>query len=221
MKFLSSERSRRRVVARCAGPIVVRREGDTLRLAPTGDSRCTVEISLKDGQAALGPRAFELNEPAEEEDDLRAVTHRDGLSFLKATGFEESKRVWWLLPLGFAMQGIAGIVDPDIGFYVVLTSYLPLLALMILKTLDASPPRGALHVHVDLEPGSTLLHVFSLDEDGGSPVFDSPEDDRSYLSVARTLAERLGGKLDLQRSPRADPVENDVAGTGYILSLPT
>jgi hypothetical protein len=42
-------------------------------------------------------------------------------------------RMWWLLPLGFAMQGIAGLVDPDFGFYLVLTSYLPLLGLMILN----------------------------------------------------------------------------------------
>ena len=42
-------------------------------------------------------------------------------------------RMWWLLPLGFAMQGIAGLIDPDIGFYLVLTSYLPLLAMMILN----------------------------------------------------------------------------------------
>ncbi|HVR32395.1 MAG TPA: DUF5317 domain-containing protein [Acidimicrobiia bacterium] len=42
-------------------------------------------------------------------------------------------RMWWLLPLGFAMQGIAGRIDPDIGFYLVLTSYLPLLVMMILN----------------------------------------------------------------------------------------
>ncbi len=42
-------------------------------------------------------------------------------------------RMWWLLPLGFIMQGVAGLVDPGVGFYLVLLSYLPLLALMILN----------------------------------------------------------------------------------------
>lgn len=42
-------------------------------------------------------------------------------------------RMWWLLPLGFIMQGVAGLFDPEIGFVVVLTSYLPLLGLMILN----------------------------------------------------------------------------------------
>lgn len=91
---------------------------------------------------------------------------------------------------------------------------------LILKTLDSSPPGGALHVHVDMQSGSTLLHVFSLDEAGNTPAFDSADDDRTYLSVARTLAERLGGTLDIQTSPRADAIRKDVAGTGYVLSLP-
>lgn len=42
-------------------------------------------------------------------------------------------KMWWLLPLGFVMQGVAELFDPGIGFFVVLTSYLPLLALMILN----------------------------------------------------------------------------------------
>jgi hypothetical protein len=72
-------------------------------------------------------------------------------------------KMWWLLPLGFAMQGIAGIVDPDIGFYVVLTSYLPLLALMILNR-----DRSGLW----LAGVGVLLNFTVIALNGGMPVLE-------------------------------------------------
>lgn len=72
-------------------------------------------------------------------------------------------RMWWLLPLGFAMQGIAGLVDPDIGFYLVLLSYLPLMALMILNR-----DRSGLW----LAGMGVLLNFTVIALNGGMPVLE-------------------------------------------------
>lgn len=72
-------------------------------------------------------------------------------------------RMWWLLPLGFAMQGIATRVDPDFGFYLVLTSYAPLLGLMILNRDRAG---------IWLAGVGVLLNFTVIALNGGMPVLE-------------------------------------------------
>lgn len=72
-------------------------------------------------------------------------------------------RMWWLLPLGFAMQGIAGWIDPDAGFYLVLVSYLPLMALMILNRDRAGLWLAGMGV---------LLNFTVIALNGGMPVLE-------------------------------------------------
>jgi hypothetical protein len=72
-------------------------------------------------------------------------------------------RMWWLLPLGFAMQGIAARVDPDFGFYLVLTSYAPLLGLMILNRDRAG---------IWLAGVGVLLNFTVIALNGGMPVLE-------------------------------------------------
>lgn len=72
-------------------------------------------------------------------------------------------RMWWLLPLGFAMQGIAGWIDPEIGFYLVLLSYLPLMALMILNRDRAGLWLAGMGV---------LLNFTVIALNGGMPVLE-------------------------------------------------
>lgn len=72
-------------------------------------------------------------------------------------------RMWWLLPLGFAMQGITEWIDPDVGFYLVLASYLPLMALMILNRDRAGLWLAGMGV---------LLNFTVIALNGGMPVLE-------------------------------------------------
>lgn len=72
-------------------------------------------------------------------------------------------RMWWLLPLGFLMQGAAGIVPTQVGFALVLLSYLTLLALMILNRTRQG---------VWLAGVGVLLNFTVIALNGGMPVLD-------------------------------------------------
>lgn len=72
-------------------------------------------------------------------------------------------RMWWLLPLGFLMQGAADIVPTQLGFALVLLSYITLMALMILNR--ARPGLWLAGVGV-------LLNFSVIALNGGMPVLD-------------------------------------------------
>jgi len=90
-------------------------------------------------------------------------------------------RMWWLLPLGFAMQGIAGFVPHRVGFFLVLTSYVPLLALMVLNRTRAG---------LWLAGVGVLLNFTVIALNGGMPVLDGAIEVASgFVSVPTNLAD--------------------------------
>lgn len=72
-------------------------------------------------------------------------------------------RMWWLLPLGFAMQGIAAFVPTQVGFFLVLGSYVPLLVLMVLNRSRAG---------LWLAGVGVLLNFTVIALNGGMPVLE-------------------------------------------------
>jgi hypothetical protein len=123
-------------------------------------------------------------------------------------------RMWWLLPLGFAMQGIAGLIDPDIGFYLVLTSYVPLLILMILNRDRAG---------LWLAGVGVLLNFTVIALNGGMPVLEGA------IEVASGYA---AGGPDLTSAAKhtefgpgtllpflADVIPIRLAGQGSVISI--
>jgi signal transduction histidine kinase len=90
---------------------------------------------------------------------------------------------------------------------------------LILKTLDSIPPRGILHVTSDDRTESTRLQFLGTDSAGGSIPPLATLHDGSYLTVARTLAENLGGHLEVVETSN-DMNDKDSAATRYVLTLP-
>jgi len=91
---------------------------------------------------------------------------------------------------------------------------------LILKTLDSVPPGGALHLAAEDAPGWVELHFEGLDTQGRRTTPAHPLEDGSYFAVARALAERLGGHLDVVTA--SEPIVNGSAAEScfYVLALP-
>lgn len=90
-------------------------------------------------------------------------------------------RMWWLLPLGFIMQGLSGLAPARLAFVLVLTSYVPLLALMILNR-----DREGLW----LAGVGVLLNFTVIALNGGMPVLDGAVEVASgFSSSAPDLAD--------------------------------
>ena len=123
-------------------------------------------------------------------------------------------RMWWLLPLGFGLQGIAGLVPSRFGFLLVLASYLTLLALMILNR-----SRSGLW----LAGVGVLLNFTVIALNGGMPVLDGAVEVASGFS---------GSPPDLSGDPKhtmldagtlfpflADVIPIRMAGQGSVISI--
>ena len=123
-------------------------------------------------------------------------------------------KMWWLLPLGFAMQGIAGVIDPDVGFYLVLTSYLPLLGLMVLNR-----ERPGLW----LAGVGVLLNFTVIALNGGMPVLDGAvEVAAGYAAGGADLtnaAKHTEMTPDTMLAFLADVIPIRLAGQGSVISI--
>ena len=123
-------------------------------------------------------------------------------------------KMWWLLPLGFAMQGIAGVIDPDFGLYLVLASYLPLLALMILNR-----DRPGLW----LAGVGVLLNFTVIALNGGMPVLDGAvEVAAGYTAGGADLtnaAKHTEMTPDTMLAFLADVIPIRMAGQGSVISI--
>jgi two-component system, NtrC family, sensor histidine kinase HydH len=89
---------------------------------------------------------------------------------------------------------------------------------LILNTLDAIPPRGSLNVTSELENERVRVRFRGLEPDGTPVTIEASDDHEHYLQVARALAERLGGTLQLESAPQ-DASDREGGGS-YILYIP-
>jgi C4-dicarboxylate-specific signal transduction histidine kinase len=91
---------------------------------------------------------------------------------------------------------------------------------LILKTLDSVPPGGSLYLTSECTSEGLRIHFFGHDPSGAPVAPDRSTQNGSYLAVARTLAERIGGSLDVVTPTQTSG--NGGAGLGgrYLLSLP-
>ncbi|MEX1005361.1 MAG: DUF5317 domain-containing protein [Acidimicrobiia bacterium] len=123
-------------------------------------------------------------------------------------------KMWWLLPLGFAMQGIAGVIDPDFGFYLVLTSYLPLLGLMVLNRDRAG---------LWLAGVGVLLNFTVIALNGGMPVLEGAvEVAAGYAAGGADLtnaAKHTAMTPDTMLVFLADVIPIRMAGQGSVISI--
>jgi hypothetical protein len=126
-------------------------------------------------------------------------------------------RMWWLLPLGFAMQ-LGAILVPvesdDLGTGLVLFSYLPLLILVILNK-----DRPGLWI-----AGVGVLMNFSVIAlNGGMPVLQEASDVASGFSQANLPVGNGFKHVDLDQNSRltflADVIPLRVGSYGSVLSL--
>ncbi len=128
-------------------------------------------------------------------------------------------RAWWLLPLGFAMQWIAGLL-PDrpwadgVGVGLVLASYLPL---VVLVGLNRDRPG------MWLAGFGVLMNFTVIALNGGMPVLEE---------AAAIASGRAGGAADLAANPKhvgldtstiaaflADVIPVRILGSGSVISL--
>jgi hypothetical protein len=123
-------------------------------------------------------------------------------------------RMWWLLPLGFAMQGVAGFVPPEFGFVLVLTSYLPLLALMILNR-----DREGLW----LAGVGVLLNFTVMALNGGMPVLEGAVEVASGFAAGGP--DLVAGAKHTELGPHtllpflADVIPIRLASQGAVISI--
>jgi hypothetical protein len=85
--------------------------------------------------------------------------------------------------------------------------------------LDCAPPGGTLYIETEVAGESTRIHIYALDASGQPAANSSADDADSFLSVAGTLVERLGGHLDIM-SPDDPLAAGEGAAVGYVLRLP-
>jgi signal transduction histidine kinase len=88
---------------------------------------------------------------------------------------------------------------------------------LILKTLDSVPPGGSLEVASTVTDETIQLQFRGIGLDPDAPALPPSEEDVSYLPVARTLAETLGGQLDI--APDQSGRRSALPGS-YVLTLP-
>ena len=94
-----------------------------------------------------------------------------------------------------------------------------LLSLM-LETLDRTPRGGTLHLAVRQVDGNRQVEVYTTAPSGSASSPDDSADPSSFLTVARSLAERVGGQLDTKHdSPALEALDQQVQ-VGFTLTLP-
>jgi two-component system, NtrC family, sensor histidine kinase HydH len=91
---------------------------------------------------------------------------------------------------------------------------------LILNTLDAIPPRGTLNVTSELGDDWLRVRFHGLQPDGSAVALSAGDEHENYLHVARALAERLGGTLQLEASSDAPSPEPDGPAGSYVLYIP-
>lgn len=127
-------------------------------------------------------------------------------------------RSWWLLPLGFAMQAVSAFL-PDrswsetVGVALVLFSYVPLLALVVLNRARPGLWLAGLGI---------LMNFTVIGLNGGMPVLGEAALVASGFSPSPRLAESFK-HLPLDESSRmsflADVIPLRLFGHGQVISL--
>lgn len=90
-----------------------------------------------------------------------------------------------------------------------------LLLSLILHSLDVAPPGSVLRIQSEISPAASRLRI---SVNGGGVTLEPAETENSYLSVAKAIAERLGGRIESDRTP-ADSNPGPLL-TGYLLTIP-
>lgn len=85
---------------------------------------------------------------------------------------------------------------------------------LILNTLDSIPAGGTLVVTTELHDDAVRIHFTGFPPEGGS-MSPPGMSDENYLPVARALAERLGGSLQVDT-----PSPTAAGSGGYVLCIP-
>lgn len=91
---------------------------------------------------------------------------------------------------------------------------------LILETLDSTPRGGTLSAITEVDGEWVRLRIRAMKPEGGTTPPTILHDHDTYLSVARALAERLGGTLEREGSQQPPRPEAESAAVGYLLSLP-
>lgn len=91
---------------------------------------------------------------------------------------------------------------------------------LILDTLDLTPVGAVLHVGAGAGAGEVRIEIFTTNTNAGAPLSRDAHDDTSFLSVARSLAARLGGHVDPLETADVETDNADPVQVGYALTLP-
>jgi hypothetical protein len=91
---------------------------------------------------------------------------------------------------------------------------------LALKTLDSLPRGATLRLSGSADPPLIHLHFEGIDSSGDAAGIDSSSHDIASLTVVRTLAERLGGRLDAVPAVQTNGNGVREASFQYLLSLP-
>ena len=116
------------------------------------------------------------------------------------------------------MSGFSTITRPDLPR----SATRQMLLSLILDTLDLTPDGAALHVTTRPNGDQLRVEIFTTmnASNGGAPRIPESRDDTSFLTVARSLAARLGGHLDPFDASSLDSATADHLQVGYALTLP-
>jgi signal transduction histidine kinase len=88
---------------------------------------------------------------------------------------------------------------------------------LVLHSLDIAPPGSALEITSEITAAASRLRIGVAAGSAERATLDAEENDRSYLSVARAIAERLRGQIQV------DPTTASEAGppvTAFLLTIP-
>jgi signal transduction histidine kinase len=93
-----------------------------------------------------------------------------------------------------------------------------LILTVALRTIDALPRGGSLRITSDAGPEFARVHIHGFDGNGRPVAAEPATQDIASFGIVRSLAERIGGRLDLVSNPIGG---NGGGGSqGYIVSLP-
>lgn len=89
---------------------------------------------------------------------------------------------------------------------------------LILHSLDTAPTGSTLDIRSEITPSLSQLRITVGDGEGDGEMAEAEENERSYLSVAKSIAERLGGRIDIDH-PSAS-TESGAPLAGYTVTIP-
>lgn len=173
--------------------------GQAFRAGKSVDELVDLTQAVRFAWTALSPER-------EEDSGYRAVLHRDGLSFLKHTGFAEAKRIWSMLPLGeaFTYLGLDDLVKE-----------------IVEKGVQGRPLVVADAGLVDLTHPDMAKNVIDIDREGGRVEIESlftalSDDDSDFEDEEDEDGEDLGAADG--GVPKAD--DNSVHSHGTAVATP-